>query len=209
MNSYEWKIQDAFIAYEEAVDWMQKRVLALQKGEASECVWLLEHPPLYTMGPRGALQDVLPSATLPVVETRRGGQVTYHGPGQRVVYLILDLKTRKQDIKWYVATLETWIIQVLDHFGIQGERRPGRVGVWVQKNGVDHKIAALGVRVQKWVTSHGISLNVNPDLGPYKNIIPCGLSDSGVTSLRDLGLTKTIAEVDDVLKKTFPFSPCV
>lgn len=207
MNSYEWKTQDTLIAYNEAIDWMENRVVALQKGEAPECVWLLEHPPLYTMGTRGVRQDVLSPTALPVVETKRGGQVTYHGPGQRIVYLMLDLKTRKPDIKWYVSTLELWIIQVLKHFGIQGERRPERVGVWVQKKGVDHKIAALGVRVQKWVTSHGIALNIAPDLKPYEEIIPCGLKGTGVTSLKDLGLSVTLSEVDEILKKTFPFAP--
>jgi lipoyl(octanoyl) transferase len=202
----EWKTQDNLIAYEDAQKWMENRVLAIQSKSAPECVWLLEHPPLYTLGTSGKDKDILPSALLPTFQTGRGGQVTYHGPGQRIAYVMIDLKMRAPDIKWYVATLETWIIQTLHHFGIQGERRPGRVGIWVQKEGQDHKIAALGVRLQKWVTSHGIAINVNSDLSAYKDIIPCGLSQYGVTSFADLGLSVSLQEVDEVLKSTFPFS---
>lgn len=209
MNSCEWKAQDNLIGYEDAQRWMENRVVALQKGEASECAWFLEHPPLYTLGTSGKDKDIFASATLPTFKTGRGGQVTYHGPGQRVVYLMLDLKTRRQDLHWYMATLEEWLIQTLGHFGVKGERRAGRIGIWVDKEGYDCKIAALGVRVQKWVTSHGIALNVNPDLEAYKNIIPCGLSQYGVTSLADLGFSVTLPEVDEVLKTTFPFSSCV
>ena len=208
MNPCEWKTQDKFIEYEVAQRWMANRVHALQKGKAPECAWLLEHPPLYTLGTSGKEKDVLDSAKLPLFRTGRGGQVTYHGPGQRVVYLMLDLKTRGQDIHGYITTLEEWVIQTLDYFGIRGERRPGRVGIWVQKEGLDYKIAALGIRVQKWVTSHGLALNVDPDLKAYKSIVPCGLSHYGVTSLADLGLSVTLSEVDEVLKKTFPFGLC-
>lgn len=202
----EWKTQDNLIAYKDAQKWMENRVLAIQSKRAPECVWLLEHPPLYTLGTSGKDKDILPSALLPTFQTGRGGQVTYHGPGQRIAYVMIDLKNHTQDIKWYVATLEAWIIQTLDHFGIQGERRPGRVGIWVQKEGQDHKIAALGVRLQKWVTSHGIAININSDLSAYKDIIPCGLSQYGVTSFADLGLSVSLQEVDAVLKSTFPFS---
>jgi len=208
MNSCEWKIQHDLVAYAEAHYWMEKRVFALQKGEAPECVWFLEHPSLYTLGTSAKEKDVLPSATFPTFRTERGGQVTYHGPGQRVIYLMLDLKTRKQDLHWYINTLEEWLIQTLKHFGVKGERRLGRVGIWVNKEGRDYKIAALGVRVQKWVTSHGVALNVKPDLSAYKNIVPCGLSQYGVTSMADLGLSVTLSEMDKVLKSTFPFSPC-
>lgn len=201
----EWKSQEGFVDYGEALQWMDHRVKALQEGEATECVWLLEHPPLYTMGTSGQEKDILYSKKYPVFKTGRGGQVTYHGPGQRVVYLMLDLKTRYHDIRRYVRELEEWIIQTLAYVGVMGERREGRVGIWVQKDGQDQKIAALGVRVQKWVTSHGIAINVDPDLVAYQDIIPCGLKDYGVTSLADLGIRVTLQEVDEVLRKTFPF----
>ncbi|MBA3813385.1 MAG: lipoyl(octanoyl) transferase LipB [Alphaproteobacteria bacterium] len=200
----EWKSPEELIKYPDALQWMDNRVKDLQLKQGSECVWLLEHPPLYTMGTSGKEKDVLQSKH-PVFKSGRGGQVTYHGPGQRVVYLMLDLNTRYHDIRRYVFELEEWIIQTLSAFSIEGERRPGRVGIWVQHKGQDHKIAALGVRVQKWVTSHGIAINVYPDLGAYQDIIPCGLKDYGVTSLADLGLAVTLPEVDEVLLKTFPF----
>lgn len=201
----EWKSQQERIAYGEALQWMESRVKALQEGQARECIWLLEHPPLYTLGTSGQEKDILLPQKYPIFKTGRGGQVTYHGPGQRIVYLMLDLNLRYQDIRRYVRDLEEWIIQVLAYFGIKGERHEGRVGIWVQKEGQDHKIAALGVRVQKWVTSHGIALNVNPCLEDYEGIIPCGLKDYGVTSLADLGLRITLQEVDEVLRETFPF----
>lgn len=201
----EWKAQNILVEYEEAQRWMENRVLALQKKTANGCVWLLEHPPLYTMGSSGKQKDILPSASLPLFQTPRGGQLTYHGPGQRVVYVMLDLHHYTLDIRWYVATLEQWVIDVLARFGIVGERREGRIGIWVVKRGKEYKIAALGVRVQKWVTSHGLALNVHPDLKAYRNIVPCGLSEYGVTSLADLGLSVTLEEVDEALKTTFPF----
>lgn len=201
----EWKTQKPLIEYETAQRWMENRVLALQKKEAKECVWLLEHPPLYTMGTSAKQHDILPEATLPVFQSPRGGQLTYHGPGQRVAYVMLDLHHYTLDVRWYVATLEQWVIDVLVHFGVVGERRSGRIGIWVVRGGVDYKIAAFGVRLQKWVTSHGLALNVNPDLNAYTQIVPCGLSDYGVTSLAELGLSVTLEEVDKVLKATFPF----
>lgn len=204
-DSFEWKSQEEFVDYEEALRWMDNRVQALRAGNAAECVWFLEHPPLYTIGTSGHEKDILDSKKYPLFKTGRGGQVTYHGPGQRVVYLMLNLSTRYQDIRRYVRELEEWVIQTLARFDIQGERREGKVGIWVQKEGRDHKIAALGVRVQKWVTSHGIALNINPDLTAYQGIIPCGLKDSGVTSFADLGRKVTLQEVDEVLHKTFPF----
>ncbi|HUX80359.1 MAG TPA: lipoyl(octanoyl) transferase LipB [Alphaproteobacteria bacterium] len=204
-NNLEWKFQAGLIDYLGALEWMETRVKALQNKEALECVWLLEHPPLYTLGTSGHEKDILPTAQLPTFRAGRGGQVTYHGPGQRIMYLMLDLKERRQDIRWYVFELEEWIIRILSAFGVKGERRPGRVGIWVQKNGQDHKIAALGVRLQKWVTSHGIALNVNPDLKAYQDIIPCGLSHYGITSLADLGHNVTLEEVDNVSRETFPF----
>lgn len=207
-NRFQWTVLDQLVGYEEALKWMEIHVKALQNKEASECAWLLEHPPLYTLGTSGQDKDILASATFPVFKTGRGGQVTYHGPGQRVIYVVLDLKTRYQDVRRYVFELEEWMIKTLEHFGIRGERRPDRVGIWVQKKGKDYKVAALGVRVQKWVTSHGIALNVAPDLAAYKNIIPCGISEHGVTSLADLGLSVTLQDVDEILRKTFPFVSC-
>lgn len=201
----EWKFQQELVDYEEALQWMDTRVKALQRKEASECAWFLEHPSLYTMGSSGQETDILDPQKYPIYKTGRGGQVTYHGPGQRVVYLMLDLNSHYHDIRRYVRELEEWIIRTLATFDVKGERREGRVGIWVQKQGHDHKIAALGIRVQKWVTSHGIALNVNPDLQAYGDIIPCGLKDYGVTSFADLGLEVTMKEVDEVLKKTFPF----
>lgn len=200
----EWKSQEELIEYRDALHWMENRVGALQQGQATECAWLLEHPNLYTMGTSGKGHDIL-SVKHPVFQTGRGGQVTYHGPGQRIVYLMLDLNLRYRDIRRYVFELEEWIIQTLSVFGITGERRDGRVGIWVQKNDQDHKIAALGVRVQKWVTSHGIALNVHPDLTAYKDIVPCGLANYGVTSFADLGVDVTLQNVDEVLRQTFPF----
>lgn len=205
-QAFEWKFQENLVDYEDALQWMESRVKALQSGQSAECVWFLEHPHLYTVGSSGQEKDVLQSKKYPVFKARRGGQVTYHGPGQRVVYLMLDLNTRYHDIRRYVSELEEWIIQTLNLMGIKGERREGRVGIWVQKEGRDHKIAALGVRVQKWVTSHGIALNVEPDLTAYQDIIPCGLKDYGITSLADLGLTLSLQEVDEVLRKSFPFN---
>jgi len=204
----QWISQDDPVEYIDALKWMKARVKALQNKEASECVWLLEHPSLYTAGTSGQEKDILQSAKLPIYKTDRGGQITYHGPGQRIAYVILDLNSRYQDIRRYIYGLEEWIIKALIHFRIKGERRPGRVGIWVQKNDIDHKIAALGVRVQQWVTSHGIALNVHPDLSFYNDIIPCGLRQYGITSFKDLGLSVTLEEVDNVLKDTFPFSPC-
>ncbi len=208
VNIFEWKFQDDSIEYLEALKWMEDRVKALQNKEVSECAWLLKHPPLYTVGTSGHDKDILATAKLPIFRSGRGGQVTYHGPGQRIIYLVLDLKTRTQDIRQYVFDLEEWVIQTLRVLGVKGERRAGRVGIWVQKNGHDHKIAALGVRLQKWVTSHGISLNINPDLSAYQDIIPCGLRQYGITSLADLGLSVTLQDVDDILRKTCPFDPC-
>lgn len=204
-NSWEWKTQNTLVPYEDAQKWMEQRVQIIQQKNAPECVWFLEHPPLYTLGTSGHERDIFATSKLPTFRTGRGGQVTYHGPGQRVIYLMMDLKNHHQDIRRYMYDLEEWVIQALAHFDVKGERRMGRIGIWVEKEGKDHKIAALGVRVQKWVTSHGIALNVNPDLRPYQDIIPCGLRDSGVTSLADLGIQSSLEEVDRILQETFPF----
>ncbi|MEO0915125.1 MAG: lipoyl(octanoyl) transferase LipB, partial [Pseudomonadota bacterium] len=189
-----------------------RRVAAIRAGEAEECVWLLEHPPLYTAGTSAKPEDLLDKARFPVFEARRGGEYTYHGPGQRVAYALLDLSRRRRDIRAYVWRLEEWIIRTLAAFGVTGERRAGRVGVWVVRpekapgpDGApaEDKIAAIGVRVRRWVAFHGIALNVEPDLSHYDSIVPCGLRGHGITSLVDLGLPVTMADVDVALREAF------
>lgn len=203
----EWKIIDKPVDYEISLQQMEARVAEIIAGEGEEAVWLLEHPPLYTAGTSACARDLL-DARFPVYHTGRGGQFTYHGPGQRVVYLMLDLKRRAvpeaPDIRQYVQRLEQWLINTLSAFNIKGEVREGRVGVWVQhpRKG-ECKIAALGIRVRKWVTYHGIALNVSPDLSHYGGIIPCGISHFGVTSLEDMGILISMQEVDMVLREEF------
>jgi lipoyl(octanoyl) transferase len=204
----EWRIADAPIPYPEAIAAMESRVAAIAAAEAAELVWLLEHPPLYTSGTSGNAGDLL-EARFPLFETGRGGQLTYHGPGQRVAYVMLDLKARRPDVRAYVAGLEELIIRTLAAFNVRGERREDRVGVWVARpdkgEGFEDKIAAIGVRVRRWVTFHGISINVEPDLGHFDAIVPCGIVDPrfGVTSLVDLGLPVTMADVDVALRQAF------
>lgn len=204
----EWQIADHPIPYPEAVAAMEARVAAIANGEASELVWLLEHPPLYTSGTSGKETDLL-TARFPVFESGRGGQITYHGPGQRVAYVMLDLKARRPDVRAYVAALEDMIIRTLAAFNVTGERREDRVGVWVKRpdKGVGHedKIAAIGVRLKRWVSFHGIAINVEPDLDHFNAIIPCGVVDPryGVTSLVDLGLPVTMTDVDVALRQAF------
>jgi lipoyl(octanoyl) transferase len=204
----EWRISGAPVAYEEAVEAMETRSAAIAAGNAPELVWLLEHPPLYTSGTSANASDLL-DARFPVFATGRGGQFTYHGPGQRVVYLMLNLKRRRPDVRAYVANLEQLAIQTLAAFNVRGERREDRVGVWVKRpeKGVGHedKIAAIGVRLKRWVTLHGISINIEPELSHFSGIVPCGVEDVrfGVTSLVDLGLPVTMHDVDVALKKSF------
>jgi lipoyl(octanoyl) transferase len=204
----EWRISDAPVDYLEAVAAMEARAAAIAAGEACELVWLLEHPPLYTSGTSGKAHDLL-DARFPLFETGRGGQVTYHGPGQRVAYVLLDLKRRRPDVRAYVAALEEWIIRTLAAFNVRGERREDRVGVWVGRpdkgSGFEDKIAAIGVRLKRWVSFHGISINVEPELGHFSAIVPCGVADAryGVTSLVDLGLPVGLAEVDVALRQAF------
>ena len=164
----EWKHEKKLVEYLGAEKFMQERALKISQGISPEMVWLLEHSPLYTIGTSAKPQDILPTASLPTYATGRGGQVTYHGPGQRIAYVMLDLGKRGKDVRQYIFQLEQWLINTLHHFGIQGERRPDRIGIWVQEKGQDYKIAALGIRVQKWVTLHGIALNINPDLANYQ-----------------------------------------
>ena len=204
----EWRVSDALVPYEHAVTEMDARVDAIAHGTASEFAWLIEHPPLYTAGTSADPADLI-EARFPVHRTGRGGQFTYHGPGQRVVYVMLDLKRRKPDIRCYVASLEEWLIRALRRFQVRGERREDRIGVWVRRPergaGYEDKIAAIGVRVRRFVTLHGISLNVDPDLTHFAGIVPCGVSGPryGVTSLLDLGIPLSMAEVDMALRAEF------
>ncbi len=204
----EWRVDDAPVPYESAVSAMEARAAAIADGRASELVWLLEHPPLYTAG-TSAGPDGLVEPRFPVFRTGRGGQMTYHGPGQRVAYVMLNLKRRGPDLRRFVASLEDWIIRSLAAFNVRGERREDRIGVWVRRpdkgDGHEDKIAALGIRVQRWVTLHGIAINVDPELAHFSGIVPCGVSDQrfGVTSLADLGLTATMADLDMVLRREF------
>ena len=200
----EWRISDVPVPYPEALAGMEARVAAIQAGTAPEQVWLLEHPPLYTAGTSARSEDLLEPARFPVFPAGRGGQFTYHGPGQRVAYVMLDLQRRKPDVRAFVCNLEAWLIGTLARFGIKGERRPGRVGIWVDGApyglpGREQKIAALGVRVRRWVTFHGVALNVDPDLTHFSGIIPCGIREHGVTSMHALGHLVTMEEVDAAL----------
>ena len=198
----EWRIQGGLTLYPEAVAFMEDRAAAIAAGRAAELVWLVEHPPIYTAGTSAKDSDLL-DARFPVFKTGRGGQFTYHGPGQRVGYVMLDLKRRTGDVRAYVRDLEEWLIRTLARFDVKGERRDGRVGIWVAHNGREDKIAALGVRIRHWVTFHGVSLNVDPDLSHFSGIVPCGIREHGVTSLADLGLKVTMAEVDAALRESF------
>ena len=208
MAAVEWRVSDSPVAYADAVAFMEARVEAIAKGEAPELVWLVEHPPLYTAGTSANPADVL-DARFPVFESGRGGQMTYHGPGQRVGYVMLDLRRRGPDVRRFVATLEEWIIRTLAQFNVRGERREDRIGVWVKRpdkgEGYEDKIAALGIRVKKWVTLHGIAINVEPDLSHFSGIVPCGVSVQryGVTSLVDLGIPAAMTDVDMALRATF------
>jgi lipoyl(octanoyl) transferase len=193
----EWRISDGLIDYDQAVQAMEARVVAIRAGQAEELVWLLQHPPLYTAGTSAKDTDLLQPDRLPVYRTGRGGQYTYHGPGQRIAYVMLDLQRRQMDIRQYVELLEAWLIATLGRFNLRGERREGRVGIWIDRGqGREEKIAAVGVRVRRWVTYHGVSLNVEPDLSHYAGIVPCGIQEHGVTSLVHMGLPIEMAEVD-------------
>lgn len=200
----EWRVTPGLTPYPDALAAMEARADAIHAGTADELIWLLEHPPLYTAGTSAQAEDLL-DPRFPVYDAGRGGQYTYHGPGQRVVYLMLDLKARGRDVRAYVTALEEWIIQSLARLGVTGERRQGRVGIWVQRGPFkEDKIAAIGVRIRRWVTLHGIAINVSPDLGHFTGIVPCGIQEHGVTSLADLGLTTTLADLDAALGATRP-----
>lgn len=200
----EWRVERGLVPYPEALAAMEERVAAIREGRAAELVWLLEHPPLYTAGTSARPDDLLLQNRFPVYEAGRGGQYTYHGPGQRVAYLMLDLKRRRPDLRAYVRSLEEWTIRTLARFGIQGERRDGRIGIWVVRaDGSEAKIAAIGVRVRRWVTYHGIAINLAPDLDHFSGIVPCGLQGFGVTSFADLGHGATMSDLDAALRLTF------
>ncbi len=214
----EWKISGGLTDYDEAVSFMEARVAAIAAGKADECVWLLEHPPLYTAGTSAKVEDLTDPDRFPVYPSKRGGQYTYHGPGQRVIYVMLNVGKRGHDVRRFVQQLETWVIAALAEFNIKGEIREGRVGVWVRRNDkpltvsgapAEDKIAAIGIRLRKWISYHGISINVEPNLEHFSGIVPCGIDEHGVTSFVDLGLPVTMADVDVALQRTFDqvFSP--
>jgi lipoyl(octanoyl) transferase len=216
----EWAIAEGLVGYEEAVAVMEERVAAIAAGQAPERVWLVEHPPLYTAGTSARDEDLVEPGRFPVFRSGRGGQFTYHGPGQRVAYVMLDLNRRVPDLRRYVAALEAWLIGTLAAFNVRGERREDRVGVWVRRpdrpggpggEPAEDKIAAIGIRVRRWVTYHGVSLNVEPDLGHFTGIVPCGVRRHGVTSLVDLGIPVTMPEVDGAMRAAFEevFGPTV
>lgn len=208
----EWIISPGLTSYEEAVTFMESRAEAIARGEARECIWLVEHPPLYTAGTSAQPEDLTEPDRFPVHSSKRGGQYTYHGPGQRVVYVMLDVGARGRDVRCFVRQLEAWVIATLDQFNVRGEIRDGRVGVWVSRTDKpltatgappEDKIAAIGIRLRKWVSFHGISINVEPDLDHFTGIVPCGITDHGVTSLVDLGLPVVMEDVDLALRRTF------
>lgn len=206
-EAVEWFISDGPVDYETAVAVMDRRAEAIAAGTAAELVWLLEHPPLYTAGTSAKERDLLAPDRFPVYRAGRGGQYTYHGPGQRIAYVMLDVKRRGKDVRAFVSALEGWLIDTLDAFGVKGETRSDRVGVWVVRPergpGVEDKIAAIGIRLRRWVSLHGISLNVEPDLEHFAGIVPCGIAGHGVTSLADLGRIVSMPEVDMALEAAF------
>ena len=208
----QWEISDDEVEYSTALERMDSHVYQMNDGKADEKIWLLEHPALYTAGTSANKRDLVEPNRFPVFETNRGGQFTYHGPGQRVAYVMLDLNKRGKDIKAFVEKLEAWIIHTLAEFNVVGQTRIGRVGIWVERtdkpktvNGLpeEEKIAAIGIRLRKWVTFHGLSINVDPDLTHFQGIVPCGIKDHGVTSLVDLGLSVSMTDLDNALKKSF------
>ncbi len=208
----EWIRTPGLVPYAEAVAFMEERVAAISEGRADEAIWLLEHPPLYTAGTSARAEDLTDPGRFPVFQTGRGGQYTYHGPGQRVVYVMLDVARRGRDVRCFVRQLEDWVIAALAEFNVTGEIRPGRVGVWVVRpdrtastdgGPAEDKIAAIGVKLRKWVSFHGISINVEPDLNHFTGIVPCGIREHGVTSLVDLGLPVTMDDLDQALRSTF------
>ena len=203
-SEIEWRISDAPIPYEEALTFMNQRAAAIREGSANECIWLLEHPPLFTAGTSADPSELFNPMDFPVFEAGRGGRYTYHGPGQRVGYVMLDLEKRGKDIRCFVHQLEGWMIDTLAELGVDAHRAEGRIGIWVGEGPDEAKIGALGVRVKRWVTLHGFALNVAPDLSHFGGIVPCGIAEFGVTSLAELGKQYGLKRVDDALKRAFP-----
>jgi lipoyl(octanoyl) transferase len=203
-DSIEWRVSEDLVPYEEARAFMEARAAAIHAGTASECVWLLEHPPLFTAGTSSDPAELFNPSGFPVHDAGRGGRYTYHGPGQRVGYLMLNLDNRGRDVRRLVHSLEGWIIATLAELGVQAHRAEGRIGIWVGEGAAEAKIAALGIRIKRWVTLHGFSINVAPDLSHFGGIVPCGISEFGVTSLQALGKEMAITCVDDALKQCFP-----
>lgn len=200
----EWRVEPMTAPYAETLRAMEERVAAVEAGVAPELLWLLEHPPLYTAGTSASLDELIDSTRFPVFETGRGGRYTYHGPGQRVIYVISDLRQRDKDVRQHVWRLEEWVIRTLKEFGVMADRREGRIGIWVNRDCRDEKIAAIGVRVRRWVAYHGLALNVNPDLKHFDGIVPCGLAGFGVTSLHQLGVKATMQDIDQAFRRTAP-----
>jgi lipoyl(octanoyl) transferase len=203
-GNIEWRASEGLVPYPEALAFMEERAAAIRAGTAPECVWLVEHPPLFTAGTSADPAELFNPLGFPVYEAGRGGRYTYHGPGQRVGYVLLDLERRGKDIRCFVSGLEGWIIAALGELGVTAHRAPGRIGIWVGEGAGEAKIAALGVRVKRWVTLHGVSINVAPDLSHFGGIVPCGIAEFGVTSLKDCGIESTYARVDGALKLHFP-----
>ena len=202
-DGIEWRVSEEPVPYDEALAFMEQRARAIREGQARECVWLLEHPPLFTAGTSAAPAELFNPLGLPVYQAGRGGRYTYHGPGQRVVYLMLDLDERGRDVRRLVHSLEGWIIAALADLGISAHRAPGRIGIWVGEGAEEAKIAALGIRVRRWVTLHGISINVDPDLEHFAGIVPCGISDFGVTSIAKVAEKTPMSRVDAALSGGF------
>ena len=204
LSDIEWRVSDGLVPYEEAHAFMEQRAAAIRAGEAPECIWLLEHPPLFTAGTSADPAELFNPAGFPVYDAGRGGRYTYHGPGQRVGYVMLDLEKRGKDVRRLVHSLEGWVISALAELGVSAHRADGRIGIWVGEGETEAKIAALGIRIKRWVTLHGFSINVSPDLSHFSGIVPCGISEFGVTSLDALGKEMPLARVDTVLKQRFP-----
>ncbi len=202
-DSIEWRVSEGLVAYDEALAFMEERARAIRAGDAAECVWLLEHPPLFTAGTSADPAELFNPMGFPVYDAGRGGRYTYHGPGQRVAYLMLDLERRGRDVRRLVHSLEGWMIDSLAELGVAAHRAPGRIGIWVGEGPSEAKIAALGIRVKRWVTLHGFAINVSPDLSHFGGIVPCGIAEFGVTSLEMLGKQTALATVDAALKRNF------
>jgi lipoyl(octanoyl) transferase len=203
-TTIEWLISEGLVPYEEALAFMEERVAAIREGTAAECVWLLQHPPLFTAGTSADPAELFNPSGFPVFDAGRGGRYTYHGPGQRVGYVMLDLEKRGRDVRRLVHSLEDWIISTLGEVGVEAHRAEGRIGIWVGEGASEAKIAALGIRIKRWVTLHGIAINVSPDLSHFGGIVPCGISEFGVTSLQALGKEMPFTRVDNALKRSFP-----